>query len=37
MVLVVVALQVGNLQFDLEDGGFEGQKDFPRLAPAVTS
>jgi hypothetical protein len=37
MVLVVVALQVGNLEFDLEDGGFEGQKNFPWLAFAVTS
>jgi hypothetical protein len=37
MVLVVIALQIGDLEFYLEDRGFEGQKDFPSLALAVTS
>ena len=29
MVLVVVAIQIGDLEFDFEDGGLEGQKNFP--------
>jgi hypothetical protein len=37
MVLIVVAIQIGDLEFDFEDGGLEGQKNFPWLAFAVTS
>jgi hypothetical protein len=37
VVLVVVALQIGDLEFYLEYGGLEGQKIFPWLECAVTS
>jgi hypothetical protein len=29
MVLIVVAIQIGDLEFDFEDGGLEGQKLLP--------
>jgi hypothetical protein len=37
VVLIVVALQIGDLEFYLEYGGLEGQKNFLSLLFAVTS